>query len=313
MTLASRSNQVTVVCAGTQETVTLDAPVYIDPYSWRTYVPVSFMEEVVGCRTGYDEAKKTVIIANLDELTARAMEGLEFNYLNAHLGYGEQHNEGIWNVDLTVDGFSTVAGKKLLLSGKLSGTIADSSKIQMQVEMLATTGMKNELRTNLSTGNSYIQADGALAPVSWEGAEDITGMFFSKTDFDHGEDWGTVLECMRGLYSGLSDDKFVRDGNTCTAEFQPPAQTGIDLGRRSVTIEDGKVTGYAVYFDCTFTVPQTGKTVHLVLDKTVAGGTENNRYTIERDGVLTRDLTRTLPPAPPRPRPLPMRALRAAK
>lgn len=363
VTMIPGSNQVTVKENGRTDTATLDVPVFIDPASWRTYVPVSFVEEAMDCPAGYDEAAKTVIIADPDELIAQAMEGKEFNYLNAYLGYDEQYNDGIWDVDMTAGGFFTVKGFKVPLSGTLSGTIADSSRFQIQVEMrmdlrdhpeaapelwplelnaeqleaLAVTGMKNELRTDLNTGNSYIQANGALAelrgesgvwfrmdngylgarmgvntqeivnslaPLSWETAEEIADMVFDRADFNHVQTWPMVLNRVRQLYSNFCDDAFVQDGNTWTAECRPPAETGINLGRRSVTIEDGKVTGYAAYMDYSYLSPVSGETVRLVVDKTVTNGTEINRYMVEQDGVVTNELTRTLTYTPGTTEPL---------
>ena len=338
---------------GDQYTATLDAPVYVDPTCWRTFVPLSFMKKVLYVDTGFDVEENTVIVADVIDILELVMEGREFDHLVDIICYGEQYEEGIWDVDMKADGYLTSEGCKIPLSAHLSGTAADGSKFQIHTgmtvdmreyaakegekkypikaetaERLATEGLNNEVRADLSTGECYIQANGVvaeqllggvgswyrmtsgelakyfgldassvanfMAPMGYSDMMDIGDLFASESDFDHVEDYAKVYAAMDRAFGNLCDASFVLEGNTWVLDFEPVKETGIDHARLTVTMDGETVTGYSVYFDFTYTDAKTGQQVRVIDEKSFTGDTETSRVQGWRDGVQVRDINRAV-------------------
>lgn len=338
---------------GEQSTVTLEAPVYVDPTCWRTFVPLSFMEDVLYEETGYDAEENTVIVADVLELFVSAMEGRQFDRILDIMSYEDRYEEGIWDVDMKAEGYLTSEGCKIPLSAHLSGIAADGSKFQIQTAMtvdmrayaaiegekkypikaemaerLATEGMNNEVRADLSTGDCYIQANGVLAeqllggtgawyrmtsgelskyfgldassvssfmaPMGYGSMADVGDLFATECDFDHVEDYGLVAAAIDRALGSLCDASFTQEGDTWVLDYQPAEETGVDHTRLTVTMDGETVTGYSVYFDFTYTDSKTGQQVRVVDEKSFTGDTATSSVQGWRDGVQVRDITRTV-------------------
>lgn len=338
---------------GGKTTVTLDAPVYVDPTCWRTFVPLSFMEDLYIAETGYDKDENTVIVADVDDIVIRAMEGREFDHIFDIMCYEDRYEEGIWAVDMKADGYLTTGGCKVPISARLSGIAADGSKFQIRTEMtvdmreyaamagekkypvtaeaaerLAAEGLNNEVRADVSTGDCYIQANGAvaeqmaggvgiwykmttgelakrfgldtssvssfMAPMGYGSMADIGDLFASECDFDHVEDYDLISAAVDRTFGNVCDASFRLEGNTWVLDLQPAEETGIDHARLSVTMDGETVTGCAVSFDFSYTDAKTGQQVRVIDEKNFVGDTETSRVQGWRDGKQVRDINRTV-------------------
>ena len=102
---------------------------------WRTYVPVRFAAQAFDCAVGWDQANSTVILVDGAKVLAEAMEGKNFTYLEKMAAYGEKYNEGIWNADMTVEGSMNLLGAEIPLAATAKGVMADSTKLEMDMNM----------------------------------------------------------------------------------------------------------------------------------------------------------------------------------
>ena len=102
---------------------------------WRTYVPVRFAAQAFACAVGWDQDTSTAIIVDTEKLLETALEGKEFTYLEKLMEYSKRYNEGIWDMDMTMDGSLTLMGANMPMSVAASGTVADETKLEMDMGM----------------------------------------------------------------------------------------------------------------------------------------------------------------------------------
>lgn len=105
---------------GTVFTVPMDSPAFLSGGS--TYIPVRFVAESFGCLVGWDSANRTVLIADLEELTAQAMEKYPYTLLEKLSGYLSEFGGGEAALSGTLEGGIALGRMELAsLSGALSG------------------------------------------------------------------------------------------------------------------------------------------------------------------------------------------------
>ena len=224
---------------GEQDTVTLDAPVYVDSTCWRTFVPLSFMEDVLYVDTGYDAEENTAIVADVVEILIQVTEGREFDHLKDIMCYEDRYEEGIWDVDMKADGYMTTEGCKIPLSANLSGIAAEGSRFQIHTKMtvdmreyaamegekkypitaevaerLATEGLDNEVRADQSTGECYIQANGVVAEQMAGGV----GTWYKMTSGELSKRFGLDTSSVSSFMAPMGYDSMADIGDLFASE-----------------------------------------------------------------------------------------------
>ncbi|MEA4954504.1 MAG: stalk domain-containing protein [Pseudoflavonifractor sp.] len=133
MTIGSAEAKLTE--GGKETTLTMDVAPYVDAANWRTYVPVRFAAEAFDCAVGWDQDTMTAVIVDTDKLLDQAKEGNTFTYLEKYLDYAQKYQTGIWNTELALDGSMTMMGSPIAIKGSASGTMADTTKLSMGMNM----------------------------------------------------------------------------------------------------------------------------------------------------------------------------------
>ncbi len=95
LTMTIGETNATVTTAGATLPLQMDVAPYVDTTTWRTYVPVRFAAQALGCAVGWDQEAYTAIIVDTDKLVEKALEGKQFTYLDKYTDYSKRFNEGI--------------------------------------------------------------------------------------------------------------------------------------------------------------------------------------------------------------------------
>ena len=74
------TDKVIVTRNGQREVLTMDVCSYVK--GGRTYVPVRFMAQALGCLVEWDQANVTIILIDMEKLTEQAMEGRKYTLLD---------------------------------------------------------------------------------------------------------------------------------------------------------------------------------------------------------------------------------------
>lgn len=126
----------TLTTGGAAKTLTIDVAPYVDPATWRTYVPVRFAADAFGCNVGWDQQTQTAILVDVDKLTQGLLTGEDYSLLGKFLDYSRQFNQGSWTCEGSMEGKAGVLGSDVLtLDGSLSGLTADASTAEMTMGM----------------------------------------------------------------------------------------------------------------------------------------------------------------------------------
>ncbi len=136
-TLAMTLNETAATLTQNGETtpITMDVAPYVDNTTWRTYVPVRFAAQAFGCAVGWDQANSTAIIVDTDKVVDAALEGKSFTFLEKLMAYSEKYNKGIWDVEAGFDASMTMMSLPMVMSGSMKGTVQDSGKMSMDMNM----------------------------------------------------------------------------------------------------------------------------------------------------------------------------------
>ena len=192
------STAATVTEDGVATALTMDVAPYIDPALSRAYVPVRFAAQALGAGVGWDGAKRTVIIVDVEKQVENALAGKSFTYLEKFAEYSEKYDTGIWNSEVTAKGSMDVdlggltgTGVPLKLSVPFSvaakGVTQDGEKVEVtekmtmdlstlkdlllsseeaadaetaaMIEALGTDGLTVAVRGDLSAGKLYMNID----------------------------------------------------------------------------------------------------------------------------------------------------------
>ena len=94
-------NEIVVTQGEESKTIPTDVAPYVDPATWRTYVPFGLVADALGYNVGWDGMTKTVIIDDVDAIWAANTETYEL--MDKYLAYSEE-----------------VAGEKTRMSGDYS-------------------------------------------------------------------------------------------------------------------------------------------------------------------------------------------------
>ena len=151
VTMVIGQNTVQVREGTSSRSFTMDVAPSVDPASGRTYVPVRFAAEALGCNVGWDAEDSTVLIVDVDAVVAQAGP---FTLMDRAMQVekapveGNQLLEGSFHAKYVVD--SPASGKtELPMSGSftaLSNQAAVEMDMKMDVDLsgMDTTGMSAE-------------------------------------------------------------------------------------------------------------------------------------------------------------------------
>lgn len=184
MTLGSK--EVTVAEGGGVRLVTMDVAPYVDPETWRTYVPVRFAAETLGCAVGWDQEAYTAVILDPQVMLVQAKAGKSFTWMQAMERYMGQYDQGTWDLDYTLSGYVELPGAlSSSLTGSGSATVSEGRKMESETKLdltellsLAAIMRGETLETTAAQENTILQlrgeTDGTLyLNLSGPAAEEI--------------------------------------------------------------------------------------------------------------------------------------------
>lgn len=159
LTMTIGETQASVTTGGVTLPLTMDVAPYVDTTTWRTYVPVRFAAQALGCAVGWDQEAYTAIIVDTDKLMEKALEGKQFTYLDKYMDYSRRFNQGIWNTDMTLTGQMSMTGEDASLvfpiSAQAKGVTQDQSKLELDMNMkLDITAMLDQLVSDAQTSGA---------------------------------------------------------------------------------------------------------------------------------------------------------------
>ncbi len=135
LTMTLNETAATLTEGGKTTPITMDVAPYVDNATWRTYVPVRFAAQAFGCAVGWDQQTATAVIVDTDKVVEKALEGKSFTYLERLMEYSKKYNEGIWDMEAGFDANVTMLGMPMTMNGAVKGTMADSTKMSMDMNM----------------------------------------------------------------------------------------------------------------------------------------------------------------------------------
>ena len=130
------SSTATLTQGDKTSTISMDVAPYVDSATWRTYVPVRFAAQALGCAVGWDQAAQTVILVDTDKVVDEAMAEHQYTTLEKYLAYAQKYNEGIWDMDAQFTGDMTMlqAGPAAF-TGSMEGTTSDGTAMDVSMDM----------------------------------------------------------------------------------------------------------------------------------------------------------------------------------
>lgn len=175
LTMVLGQNQATVVENGQTRTITMDVTPYVR--DGRTYVPVRFVAEAVGCSVGWDPNTQTVIIVDVDALFGDATFQLMDSFA-AHSGTQTGNMTMSGTLDLDVAMADSAGGMvqtvPVSAKGSLDGVVSDTgAQLAWALDLSGLSDLpeglselKGEVRMNLESGMVYLTLPAVLTGAS---------------------------------------------------------------------------------------------------------------------------------------------------
>ncbi|MCM1150083.1 MAG: copper amine oxidase N-terminal domain-containing protein [Butyricicoccus sp.] len=150
------SSELTVQQGGVSYSKYMDAAAYIE--GGRTYIPVRYAAEALGCSVGWDADDRTVILVDTESMVNDAVENGKFTLVGKLMDYSEKLNKGNYEVKMKMDLACTVlAAKVLTASYDVSGIVAGNTAGEMSMDIKMDMGGLVDLLAKLS-GEDEAQA-----------------------------------------------------------------------------------------------------------------------------------------------------------
>lgn len=116
----------------------MDAAAFIK--GGRTYIPVRYAAEALGCCVGWDADDRTVIIVDTESMVNKAIEDGQFTLVGKFMDYSEKLNKGNYEVRMKMDLACTVLATKVLtasydVSGIVAGNTAGEMSMTIKMDM----------------------------------------------------------------------------------------------------------------------------------------------------------------------------------
>lgn len=93
------SERIYITENGRQRVLEMDVVSYIEPESGRTYVPVRFMAQSMGCLVGWDQEDQTVILIDHKEIAKEAVKGQSYEFLKDGQQLLSTYQSGGWALE----------------------------------------------------------------------------------------------------------------------------------------------------------------------------------------------------------------------
>lgn len=235
LTMTLNETAATVTEGDKTTPITMDVAPYVDSATWRTYVPVRFAAQAFGCAVGWDQTKSTAIIVDTDKVVDAALEGKSFTYLEKLMDYSKKYNEGVWDMKADFDANMTVMAMPMTLNGSVEGTVQDSEKLSMDMNMkmdlsqfiksvslltgeepslspedeamleaLKNEGVDLSMRGDMGLGTLYMNMKGEIMAAAGMNGEDWYKMDMAAMMEQMGMDWTQLMAAARELdYTAL--------------------------------------------------------------------------------------------------------------
>lgn len=122
----------------TEGDVTVTLPMDVTAYAkeGRTYVPVRFAAQALGCTVGWDNTDKTVILVDTATLIEEAVQDVPFTLMEKYTAYADKFNQGNWEMTAELSMLLTVMTTQVMtLDGTVSGLTASDTAGEMTMTL----------------------------------------------------------------------------------------------------------------------------------------------------------------------------------
>lgn len=134
VTMTLGSAEASVETDGVAAALTMDVAPYAE--NNRTYVPVRFAAQALGCVVGWDQEAQTVILVDTDKLVDEAVGKYQYTTLEKYMTYAQKYNEGIWDMNAQLTGDMTMLQMgPATFAGSMEGTTSDGTAMDMAMDM----------------------------------------------------------------------------------------------------------------------------------------------------------------------------------
>ena len=134
-------NEIVLTQGEESKTIPTDVAPYVDPATWRTYVPFGLVADALGYNVGWDGITGTVIIDDVDAIWAANTE--TYKLMDKYLAYSEdvagektrmsgEYSVNIYSCDWTAESTDEVS---FLLSGEYDAYAKQPSAFQFETDM----------------------------------------------------------------------------------------------------------------------------------------------------------------------------------
>lgn len=310
----------TVTRAGVAEELTMDVAPYVDNATWRTYVPVRFAADALGCSVGWDQDTQTVVILDADTLVDEALAGKEFTLLEQYMKYSEKYNKGSWAVDGTMNASASLLGSQpfSLLTGTVDGIVSGNAAGELGMTMdldLASlmshiaylTGatledmgvteeelrmsMAMDMKMDLDAGTIYFKMDDALNTAMGLSAGTWMSMDLNAVMAESGMEWDydalmaqandiDAVELLKAALGGISLDDHAADTYTTVANTLDSVLTALS---------DKGFQKTADGYETTLNLNVEGVEFSVMMDLTTAASGEVNGYGMTLSMIVPLD------------------------
>ena len=133
------SHEITVNANGVVYTDYMDAAAYVGE-TGRTYIPVRYAAEALGCCVGWDADDRTVILVDTQSLVNQAVEKNEFSLLEKYTDYANKFSQGNYEIKMTMDMAATVLATEVMginctAEGVMAGGNAGEISMTMNMDL----------------------------------------------------------------------------------------------------------------------------------------------------------------------------------
>ena len=133
------SHEITVNSNGIVYTDYMDATAYVGE-TGRTYIPVRYAAEALGCCVGWDADDRTVILVDTQSLVNQAVEKNEFSLLEKYTDYANKFSQGNYEIKMTMDMAATVLATEVMginctAEGVMAGGTAGEMSMTMKMDL----------------------------------------------------------------------------------------------------------------------------------------------------------------------------------
>ena len=132
------SSELTVQQGGVNYSKYMDAAAFTK--GGRTYIPVRYAAEALGCSVGWDADDRTVILVDTESMVNKAIEDGQFTLVGKFMDYSQKLNKGNYEVKMKMDLACTVLATKVLtaaydVSGIVAGNTAGEMSMNIKMDM----------------------------------------------------------------------------------------------------------------------------------------------------------------------------------